>query len=155
MSKHRRPTYARRRTGLAAAALGVAALTTLGASAPALAAKSGAGGKGKPVPTGSYSVSLDQAGPYTFGEGVTATTTAPVYPDGAGPYLWLKCYQDGALVLATDHAGFEGGWYYQDPFWLGPTQSWSGGAADCTLTVVHRSNNKVVTDATTSFHVGG
>ncbi len=52
MSMHRRPVRGRR-TGLAAAALAVAALTTLGASAPALAAKGGGGGKpaggGKPT----------------------------------------------------------------------------------------------------------
>lgn len=157
MSKHRRPAHGSRRTGLAAAALGVAVLTTLGASAPAMAAKGGGGGKpsGGSTGSGSYTVTVDQAGPYQFGQSVTFTTNTPVYPNGAGPYLWLKCYQGSTVVGTDDHAGFPGGWYYGDPFWLGPSQSWSGGAADCTLTVVHTSNNKIVTDARTSFHVDG
>jgi hypothetical protein len=153
MSMHRRPVRGRR-TGLAAAALAVAALTTLGASAPALAAKGGNGGAphGGNTSTGSYTVTVDQAGPYQFGEQVTFTTNAPAVQ---GSYMWLKCYQGSTTVLATDHANFASGWYYGDPFWLGPTQSWGSGDADCTMTVVHTTQNKVVTDATTSFHVTG
>ena len=58
MSMHRRPVRGRR-TGLAAAALAVAALTTVGASAPAIAAKGG-GGEGKPTKpiSGSSTLSL-------------------------------------------------------------------------------------------------
>jgi hypothetical protein len=124
----------------------------LGASSPALAAK---GGGGKPSSgSGSRHVTVDQPAPYAFGQSITVSTDTPVYPDGAGPYIWLKCYQSGTLVLATDHAGFADGWYYGDPFWLGPTQMWSGGAATCTVTVVHQSHNKIVTDATTTFEVG-
>jgi hypothetical protein len=113
------------------------------------------GGRGTTSGGTSYSVSVSPAGPYAFGQAVYATTNAPIYAGGAGPYLWLRCYQNGSVVLATDHAGFEGGWYYNDPFMLGPTQTWAGGDADCTLTVVHRRNSRVITDAATSFHVGG
>ena len=151
MSKHRRPGD--RRPGLVLAAFAVAGVTLLGASSPALAAKGGGGGRPGGSTTGNYSVVIDQSAPYVFGQAITVTTNVPTYPDGAGPYLWLKCYQGGALVLATDHAGFEGGWYNGDPFWLGPSQTWTGGAADCTLPVIHRSHSKVITDATTSFSV--
>jgi hypothetical protein len=121
----------------------------------ALAAKGGNGG-GKPSgggSTGSYTVTVSPAGPYTFGEQVYVTTNAPMYPNNTGPWIWMKCYQGGVLVGTWDHAGFPTGWYYNWPYDLGPTQSWSGGAADCTVQVVHTSNNKTVIDATTSFHV--
>jgi hypothetical protein len=117
-----------------------------------MAAKGGGKPSGGSTGSGSYSVTVDQAGPYTFGQSVTFTTNAPTT---VGSYLWLKCYQGGTTVLATDHANFSSGWYFGDPFWLGPTQSWSGGSADCTLTVVHTEHNKVITDATTSFRVDG
>ena len=151
MSKHRRPGD--RRPGLALAALALAGVTLLGASAPAMAAKGG--GKGGKPSSGSYSVVVDQPGPYVFGQQITVSTNTPMYPNGAGPYIWLQCYQDGVVVLASDHAGFPEGWYYEKPFTLGPTQMWSGGDANCTVTVVHRSNNRVITDASTSFSVDG
>jgi len=105
--------------------------------------------------SGGYSATVSPGGPYTFGDTVYVTTNAPVYPNNTGPWIWLKCYQNGVVVMSSDHAGFSAGWYYNWPFNLGPTQSWSGGAADCTVTVVHTNRNKVVTDAKTSFHVGG
>jgi hypothetical protein len=108
----------------------------------------GGGGGG-----GGYSVSISPAGPYHFGQSVWATTDAPMYANGAGPYISLTCYQNGIKVGGADHAGFPGGWYYGDAFQLGPSQMWTGGAADCTVTVWHSSNRKMVTDARTSFHV--
>jgi len=112
---------------------------------------SGSGGGGGS--SGSYTVTITPAGPYLFGEQIYVTTDAPIYPNNTGPWIWLRCYQNGVLVASGDHAGFPDGWYYNWPFNLGPTQSWTGGAADCTVAVVHTNNNKVVTDATTSFHV--
>ena len=102
--------------------------------------------------SGTYSATVSPAGPYSFGESVYITTNAPT---NLNPYLWLKCYQGSLLVLTSDHAAFPSGWYYNWPFILGPTGSWGFGAADCTVTVVHVSNRKIVTDATTSFHVDG
>jgi hypothetical protein len=104
---------------------------------------------------GSYSVTVSPAGPYSFSEKVYTTTNAPVYPNNTGPWLELTCYQNGVVVASGDHAGFPDGWYYNWPWDLGPTQSWAGGAADCTVKVFHQSHNKLVTDATTSFHVNG
>jgi hypothetical protein len=117
----------------------------------ALGGKPGGGSGGKTG--GGYSAVVSPAGPYHFGEQVYVTTNAPIYPNNQGPWIELKCYQNGVLVASGDHAGFPSGWYYNWPFDLGPTQSWSGGAADCTVTVFHQSSNKTVTDATSSFHV--
>jgi len=102
--------------------------------------------------SGSYSVTLSPDSPYSFGQQVYINTDVPV---SLKPYVWLKCYQNGTLVLSGDHAAFPDGWYYNWPFTLGPTQTWTTGAADCNVSVVHVSRNKTITDARTSFHVEG
>lgn len=131
----------------------IAALLLLAlALVPVAFAGKGKGGGG--TLTGSYTVTVSPAAPYVFGEAIYVTTNDPIYPNGAGPYIWLRCYQNGVLVASGDHAAFPGGWYYNWPFNLGPTASWTSGAASCTVTVVHTSNNKVVTDASVSFDVG-
>lgn len=112
-------------------------------------------GGGKPSGGGSYSVTVDQSGPYTFGQAITVSTNTPMYPNNTGPWIDLMCYQGSTKVLGTTHAGFPDGWYYGDPFWLGPTGMWDGGDADCTVVVSHQARNKFVTDATVSFSVGG
>jgi len=114
----------------------------------------GAGGAGGNS-AGSTTVTVTPGGPYTFGEPVWVTTNAPILPNNAGPWIELMCYSNGTLVGSGDHAGFSGGMGYNDPFYLGPTQSWSGGAADCTVTVFHQDSHKFVTDASTTFHVNG
>jgi hypothetical protein len=124
--------------------------------AAGLAAKGGGGGGGKPgggSGGGGYTVTVDQAGPYHFGQEITVSTNTPVYPNNTGPWIDLSCYQGGVRVLAVTHAGFQGGWYYGWPFTLGPTLMWTGGAADCTVVVSHQDRRKVVVDATTSFPV--
>lgn len=103
--------------------------------------------------SGPYVVTVDQAGPYQFGQSITVSTNTPVYPDNAGPWIDLSCWRDGFTILNTTHGGFEGSWYYGSAFALGPTQMWTGGSADCKVWVYHRSNSRIVTDATTSFHV--
>src|SRR5439155_25015084 len=104
---------------------------------------------------GSYSVTVSPAAPYSFGESISVTTNAPLYPNNARPWIGLTCTQNGTTVLTGSHAGFSGGWYYNWPFKLGPTNSWSGGSANCTVTVWHQSSRKQVTDASTSFFVNG
>ena len=131
---------------LLAAALAALVLTL---APTALAGKGGSGGT---TTSGGYTVTITPGGPYTFGEAVYATTTVPI---SLGPYIWMKCYQGGVVVGTSDHAAFPGGWYYDWPFTLGPSASWSGGAADCTFTVVHNSGKKTVTDASTTIHVNG
>jgi hypothetical protein len=105
--------------------------------------------------TGAYSVSVDQAGPYSFGQLITVSTNTPVYPDNAGPWIDLSCWQDGVKVLNSTHGGFSGSWYFGSPFALGPTQMWSGGPANCKVWVYHNGNRRLVTDATTTFSVNG
>ena len=138
MSLHRRPVRGRR-TGLAAAALAVAALTTLGASAPALAAKGGGGGKPAGGSTSGSSLSLatplvndvNGDGLPNWGDTVTfdVSTTATT-----APYVDLNCYQNGALVYGATSGFFDG---YMWPWTKDMTlssQSWTGGGADCTAT---------------------
>src|SRR5258708_1174768 len=120
----------RRMTGkLALRAIVVVGVLAVAPSAYAAKHTAGGGGSGG----GTYTVSLTPAGPYNFGEQVYVTTNAPIYPNNQGPWIELKCYQNGVLVASGDHAGFPSGWYYNWPFNLGPTQSWSSGAADCTI----------------------
>jgi len=137
----------RRNVAICAVGLVLGSLIT----APAFAGKPSGGGSN----TGTYSVTVTPGGPYSFGQQIYTTTNTPVYPNGAGPWIELMCYQNGTLVASGDHAGFSAGWYYNWPWNLGPTQSWSGGAADCTVRVFHTGHSKQVTDATTSFHVDG
>ena len=115
--------------------------------APAASAGKGPPGRGGSI--GTYDITLS-AGPYTFGQTVSATTNVPMTMN---PFIWMKCYQNGIVVGTSDHAAFPGGWYYNWPFSLGPTASWTGGAADCTFTVVHTSGKKVTTDARLSIRV--
>jgi hypothetical protein len=148
--RHRRFAEVTKKTPTTRVAF-IAALLAL-ALVPVAFAGKGNGGSGSAT-GGSYTVTVSPTGPYFFGEAIYVTTNAPIYPNGAGPYIWLRCYEKGVLVASGDHAAFPGGWYYNWPFNLGPTGSWSGGAASCTVSVVHKNNNKVVTDASTSFEV--
>jgi hypothetical protein len=115
----------------------------------------GNGGSGGASTSGSYTATVTPGGPYVFGQQIWVTTNAPVYPNNAGPWIAVDCYQDGMHVSGETHSGFAGAWYYGDPFYLGPSMSWSGGDADCKVRVYHQSSSKTVTDATTSFHVDG
>lgn len=109
-----------------------------------------AGGKGGGnAATASYNLSL-AGGPYTFGGEVSASTTVPAE---LYPWISMECSQNGVVVGTASHAAFPGGAYYGTPFSLGPTRSWSGGAADCTFSVVHVARTRVVTDASVSIHV--
>ena len=134
----------RRNVTICAVALVLGSLIT----APAFAGKPSGGGTN----TGTYSVTVSPGGPYSFGQDVYATTNVP---ESLSPYIALSCYVNGTLVLGSTHAGFSSGWYYNWPFQLGPSQSWSGGPADCKIAVTHSSRSKTVTDASVSFHVNG
>ena len=131
----------------------ILAAVSLALAPAALASKSGHGGS--PGSTSGYTVTVSPQGPYYFGEAISITTNAPLYPGNPGPWIELDCYQNGALVLAAGHAGFPSGWYYNQPFHLGPTYLWTSGPAGCTVTVFHESGRQTITDATTSFLVSG
>ena len=151
MSRHRRPNNNHRRTRLAAVALGVAALTTLGASAPAFAAK---GGGGKPT-SGSTSttfnlVLLDSTdGLAHWGQRVTfdISTTAT-----DAPYVDLVCTQNGTTVLGATSGFFDGyPWPWTQVMTL-KSQSWTGGDADCTATLYYLGGKRTYVLKTLNFH---
>lgn len=157
MSKHRRPTHSRRRAGLAAAALGVAALTTLGASAPAMAAKGGGtsnpsgGGKHQTSYTGSFSLVLLNStdGVPHWGQRVTFDVTSNAPYD----FVSLECSQNGSVVYRQS-VGFYTGWAWSQDFVL-KSAVWTGGAADCNARL-YSSNSDGTNEqtlATMSFHV--
>jgi hypothetical protein len=128
---------------------GVALVLSLALVPAALAGKgqpSGGGGGG------GYSVTVSPAGPYSFGDEIYTTTNAP---EVSQSYISLICSQNGAVVLSGSHANWSGGWYYNWPWMLGPTQSWTSGPASCTVTVFQSGGKKTVTEATTSFQVSG
>ena len=122
-------------------------MLSLALAPTALAAKSG--GKGNNSTSTAAAIALS-AGPYNFGGSVSATTAVAA---NLMPWISMSCTQDGAVVGTATHAGFAGGSYFDSPFNLGPSLSWTGGTADCTFTVVHLSGGKVVTDASTTIHV--
>jgi len=111
----------------------------------ALAAKGGPKSNASTTPPLSLS-----GGPYNFGGTVSATTTVSA---DLMPWISMSCTQNGAVVGTATHAAFPGGSYFGSPFDLGPSMSWTGGAADCTFSVVHLTSGKLVTDASTTLHV--
>jgi hypothetical protein len=85
----------------------------------------------------------------SFGTQVTfdLTTTASF------PWVDTKCSQNGQLVY-EQWAGFFDSYAGSKMFTLGPTQLWSGGAANCTATLVtYDKNGRPTKLATTSFDV--
>src|SRR4051794_16435095 len=133
-----------RRTALLLIALGALVL----AATPALAGRS------------SSSVSLvvltPQASTTTstssvaFGSWVTfnAATDATAYP-----WVEVQCYQGKTLVYAQTQ-GFFAAYYTTPNYQLGPTPSWSGGAASCTATLFSSDGAKRHNLASTAFNVG-
>jgi hypothetical protein len=70
------------------------------------------------------------------------------------PTVRLYCYQSGNLVY-TFSAGFFAGYPWTRVFGLS-SQSWTGGAADCTASLVYSgSNGRINTVATLNVAVGG
>jgi hypothetical protein len=129
MSKHRRP--ADRRPGLALAALSVAAITLLGASSPALAAKGGGGKGGAGAGTSSLRLLMvdpadsviNQHDEVTFEVSTTATTR---------PFVGVRCSQDGGNLVYDGYVGYFPD-YFSDTTWFTlDSPYWTDGvAADC------------------------
>jgi hypothetical protein len=70
------------------------------------------------------------------------------------PTVRLYCYQNGTLVY-TFSAGFFAGYPWTTVYGLS-SQSWTGGAADCTASLVYSgSNGRINTVATLNVAVGG
>jgi hypothetical protein len=98
----------------------------------AFAAKGG--GQGKPGGGGTGTISLalmDGATEAHYAARVTFTISTAAT---TSPFVHLKCYQAGSLVL-EGWQGFFPTALGNEWFNLGPTPSWSGGAASCTATL--------------------
>jgi hypothetical protein len=92
-----------------------------------------------------------------------ATSDGPGYGDSVTfavsteattqPFVHLRCFQDGGLVLESWQA-----WAYSDRmFTLGGSPAWQGGAGDCTAYLEnwdsYSRNGRTTRLASTSFHV--
>jgi hypothetical protein len=120
----------------------------------AFAGKGGGGKTGGGSGGGSLALVMvtdaDGTGP-SWGDQVTfnVSTTAT-----ARPTVRLQCYQGGTLVY-TFSAGFFPDYPWTKVYALS-SQSWTGGAADCTASLVYtRSGGRVSTLATLNFAAGG
>lgn len=70
------------------------------------------------------------------------------------PTVRLHCYQNGSLVY-TFSAGFFAGYPWTTIYGLS-SQSWTGGAANCTASLIYSGNNgRIITVATLNVAVGG
>lgn len=118
----------------------------------ALAGKGGHGGSGGTT-SGGGTISLalinSSDGLAHFG----ASTTFNVSTSNPYPWVNLRCSVGGVVVLNMLH-GFFPAYQYGQTFWLGPTDLWQSGPADCTASVVvYSSNGRSSTIGSTSFHV--
>jgi hypothetical protein len=77
----------------------------------------------------------------TFNVSTTATVA---------PFVTLRCYQNGALVLQSSNGMFATS---LDQIFTLASNSWLSGAADCTATLENWDNGGVVALASMSFHV--
>jgi hypothetical protein len=122
---------------------------------PAMAAKGGTGGgkghggTGGTTSGGSISLVLLNStdGLPHFGQQVTFNVSASF----SQPWVNLNCYQNGTWV-SGEWGGFFDGSAYDRIFTLGPSNSWTGGAADCKADLVEwTAKGSLVVRASTSF----
>lgn len=124
-----------------------------------LAGKPDSSGQGKPSGGGGGGGSLalvmvtdgNGDGLPNWGDQVTfnVSTTATDRPT-----VRLHCYQNGTLVY-TFSAGFFADYPWTTVYGLS-SQSWTGGAADCTASLIYSGNNgRINTVATLNIAVGG
>jgi hypothetical protein len=106
--------------------------------------------------------------PMTTATLTTTASAAPRYTDAVTfdvftdavrqPFVHLKCWQDGSVVLEGWQAWFFGAAGAQT-FRLGPTPAWQSGAADCTAFLEnwdsYSRNGRTPVLASTTFHVEG
>jgi hypothetical protein len=122
---------------------------------PAAAAGKGKGKPGGGTNSGGGTIKLvplnSTDGLPHFGQKVTFSvyTTATSYP-----WVDVKCYRSGSMVYEQANGIFATS--LNQVFTLGPTPSWTGGAADCTSYLQNwdgYSKGKIVTLASLGFHV--
>ena len=86
----------------------------------------------------------------SYGDSVTFNVSTDATPQ---PFVHLKCFQNGSLVLESWQA-----WAHSDGmFTLGGSPAWQGGAGDCTAYLENwdsfSKNGRTPVLASTSFHV--
>jgi hypothetical protein len=89
----------------------------------------------------------ESSGP-RYGDVVTFTVSTS---QTSNPFVNVRCYQDGSLVLSGWSAFFAGG-LGDRTFGLG-SAAWQSGDADCTADLDMYSNGRWKVLASTSFHV--
>jgi hypothetical protein len=131
---------------------GVVAVALSLAVAPAIAGKGGkTAGGGSSITLVRLSLSALATSNPRFGEQVTFDVTTNATSQ---PWVDAKCYQNGKLVYEQWN-GFFADYKYGQTYTLGPTNSWPGGAADCTADIVDRDNYQLRVVGSMSFHVDG
>jgi hypothetical protein len=127
-------------------------ILVLGVVPVALAGKGRHGGGGTTGGTGTLSlVLLNSTDGYAhFGQKVTFNVSTSATTQ---PWVTVKCYQSGTLVGQQSNGIFATS--LSTTFTLGPTQLWSGGAANCTATLENWDSypKSVATLASMSFDV--
>jgi hypothetical protein len=138
------------RTSVLRIALIAASLAVLLLVPTALAGKGRpGGGGGNTTATGTIALvplTSSTDGLLHYRDKVTFAVSGTTYP-----WVVAKCYQNGTLVYEQANGIFATS--LNQVFTLGPTPSWTGGAADCTAALQNWSTSKHTTLATMSFHV--
>lgn len=136
---------------LSAVLLGVLVLAT---ASPAVAGKPSGAGKGGGKTDSGSSISLDQSGPFSYGQAVTFTveTTAT-----DRPFSEVLCSKDGSVVYQSTRGHFQDYYdFFGQPIHYLSSLAWGGGDADCVASLVYQAKNgRMRSLASTSFHVSG
>jgi apolipoprotein N-acyltransferase len=134
-----------RRTISIAAVLGALAL----AVTPAFAGRSSSSVTLVPL-AGAAAATTSSSSGLAFGSQVTfnVSTDATSFP-----WVEVLCRQGKTLVYAQTQ-GFFSSFYSAPVYQLGPTASWSSGAASCTATLFSYENARRHDLASTAFNVG-
>ena len=130
-------------------ALGASLVAALALAGTALAGKAATKSSwiSDPVVVSSSQSSTAQSGPH-YGDVVTFTASTN---QTSNPFVNVRCYQNGSLVLSGWSAYFTGG--LGDRTFGLASAAWQGGAADCTADLDMYSNGRWKVLASTSFHV--
>ena len=99
-----------------------------------------------PVVVSSSQSSTAESGP-RYGDVVTFTASTN---QTSNPFVNVRCYQNGSLVLSGWSAYFAGG--LGDRTFGLASAAWQSGAADCTADLDMYSNGRWKVLASTSFH---
>jgi len=101
-----------------------------------------------PVVVSSSDPSATEASAPRYGDVVTFTVSTN---QTSNPFVNVRCYQNGTLVLSGWSAFFDGG--LGDRTFGLASAAWRSGPADCTADLDMYSNGKWKVLASTSFHV--